>query len=174
MTPPYINLDPSAIYGTFASEVIYVHLWWKPQAGTLSKWQGPRNILSNMHAGVMNQLRKSSPSHKLKSFSCHVQVCHPPQRWSHPAWKLQQWDSNMPSVWAGSPIWSSAEGGRVTISLQMIHWTLQPACLRQSPSRASGTRRAGSTEPQMRPVRWQLKTNQLFLGASQHDRVKRE
>lgn len=46
----------------------------------------------------------------------------------------------------------------------MIHWTLQPVCLCGASSSAdSGTRwrkRVGCTQPQMRPVRWQLKANQ--------------
>lgn len=53
------------------------------------------------------------------------------------------------------------------ISLETIHWTLQPVCLREAPSRAdSGPRwrqRVGFTQPQVRPVRWQLKTNQLSV-----------
>lgn len=49
----------------------------------------------------------------------------------------------------------------------MIHWTLQPVCLCGASSSAdSGTRcrqRVGCTQPQMRPVRWQLKANQLSV-----------
>lgn len=75
--------------------------------------QSSKHLLSIVHAHVMNQLRKTSPSPNLNRFSCHVHlnkccfcmcwllslvkfstecalnhVCHPSHCWIHPAWKF--------------------------------------------------------------------------------------
>lgn len=55
--------------------------------------------------------------------------------------------------------------GCVIISLEMIHWTLQPVRLCEASSKADGgiswRQRVGFSQPQMRLGGWRLKTNQL-------------